>query len=273
MRDPFDEDKAEWLIARHEVTQEQWDALMEENPSRFKGPNLPVDNVTLVECLEFIARLNRTSAVQAAGLAFRLPTRTEWWRSAVDDPHPFQDISFLPCANQEEWFRDWYDKGWFLGNSGGTTHPVGQKTPTKAGVHDMWGNVAEPVGPPLLADGPDDRWLRVTDADGTTRYVFRSFSCLGGSIRRDSPVGNQVWFVGGSCDALPDDAKAFFEGLVVPDKVCEPLPLDDPRRDTDQGETVGLRLVADRGVGTKKVRWPEKKRLAKRGGRAQNTCL
>jgi len=248
MSDPFDE-QATWLIARHEVTQAQWDALMEENPSRFKGEDLPVDNVTIIECLEFISRLNRTSAVRAAGLVFRLPTRTEWWRSAVDEPGRLDAIGYLPCNTQEEWVRDWFDNGWFRDNSGGTTHPVGQKEPTKAGIHDMWGNVAEPVGPPWPAFAASDEegfFRHIVDGEGNPKLVFRCISCMGSSIRKNNPVGDGIWDIGGDFKLLSDEAKSFFDGMIVLDDACDSLSSDDPRRDTDQGEIVGLRLAADK---------------------------
>lgn len=60
-------------IGKYEVSQQEWNSIMDENPSHFVGNNLPVQGVSLDDCLEFIRRLNELS-----GLEFRLPTEAEW---------------------------------------------------------------------------------------------------------------------------------------------------------------------------------------------------
>ena len=47
-----------WM-GRYEVTQAQWEAVMDGNPSEFNGGDLPVEQVSWEECQDFIARLNR----------------------------------------------------------------------------------------------------------------------------------------------------------------------------------------------------------------------
>jgi formylglycine-generating enzyme required for sulfatase activity len=61
-------------IAKYEVTQAQWSALMEGNPSRFKGETLPVENITFDQVQEFLKRLNARND----GFKYRLPTEAEW---------------------------------------------------------------------------------------------------------------------------------------------------------------------------------------------------
>lgn len=60
-------------IARHEVTQAQWKAVMGHNPSIFKGNDLPVENISWNDVQEFIQKLNTMT-----GKKYRLPTEAEW---------------------------------------------------------------------------------------------------------------------------------------------------------------------------------------------------
>ena len=63
----------DYYIGKTEVTQELWKAVMGNNPSHFKGDDLPVERVSWRDCQEFIKRLN-----QLTGQNFRLPTEAEW---------------------------------------------------------------------------------------------------------------------------------------------------------------------------------------------------
>ncbi|NBS91045.1 hypothetical protein EBS67_13765, partial [bacterium] len=47
-----------FYMGKHEVTQEQWEAVMGKNPSDIKGAKLPVTNVSWLDCKEFIKKLN-----------------------------------------------------------------------------------------------------------------------------------------------------------------------------------------------------------------------
>ena len=61
-------------MGKYEVTQAQWEAVMGENPSRFKGDDNPVEWVSWNDCKKFIEKLNALPEVKASGLTFRLPT-------------------------------------------------------------------------------------------------------------------------------------------------------------------------------------------------------
>jgi formylglycine-generating enzyme required for sulfatase activity/serine/threonine protein kinase len=112
----------------YEVTQEQYRAVMGTNPSYFKGDNHPVEQVSWNDAVEFCRKLS-----QMDGESYRLPTEAEWeyacragstsvyyWGNSMEDGH-----------------------AWHEGNSGGQTHPVGQKLPNAWGLYDMSGNVWE----------------------------------------------------------------------------------------------------------------------------------
>ncbi len=115
----------------HEVTQEQWEKIMNSNPSKHKGRNRPVDSVSWNDAQEFIKRLN---ALEGEG-KYRLPTEAEWEygaRAGTKTRYFFgNDASLLP---QYAWIKE---------NAKGTTHEVGQKKPNQWGIYDTSGNVRE----------------------------------------------------------------------------------------------------------------------------------
>ena len=73
-----------FFLGKYLVTQEQWEAVMGNNPSRFKGPKNPVEQVSWDECQEFIKKLNKRSRPPHPGPLpegagdFRLPTEAQW---------------------------------------------------------------------------------------------------------------------------------------------------------------------------------------------------
>ena len=118
-------------IGRYEVTQEEWEAVMGENPSKFKGKKkCPVENVSWDDCQVFIKKLNMMT-----GKNFRLPTEAEW---------EFAARGGINSKGYKYAGGDDIDViAWYAGNSGDTTHPVGLKSPNELGLYDMSGNVYE----------------------------------------------------------------------------------------------------------------------------------
>ncbi|MEZ4688491.1 MAG: formylglycine-generating enzyme family protein [Bacteroidia bacterium] len=60
-------------MGKYPVTQREWEAVMGNNPSVYKGANNPVENVSWHDCREYIKKLN-----EHTGLDFRLPYEAEW---------------------------------------------------------------------------------------------------------------------------------------------------------------------------------------------------
>lgn len=126
-----------YRMGRTEVTQAQWEAVMGSNPSDFKGPDRPVENVSWNDCQAFIEKLNGEPEVKQAKLWFRLPTVEEWEHAC----RAGGTGDWGRRRNGEEGPLD--AMGWYWDNSGRETHPVAQKAPNAWGLYDMHGNVGE----------------------------------------------------------------------------------------------------------------------------------
>ncbi len=121
----------------YEVTQGQYQAVMGNNPSNFKGDNLPVELVSWEMAVEFCRKLS-----QKEGKTYRLPTEAEWeyaCRAGSTTRFCFGDSDSI--LGDYAWYG--YDYAWGYEESGKQTHPVGQMKPNGFGLYDMHGNVWE----------------------------------------------------------------------------------------------------------------------------------
>ena len=119
-----------YYIGQTEVTQALWQAVMGSNPSKWKGSNLPVEQVSWNDCQQFITKLN-----QLTGRKFRLPTEAEW-EYASRGGNKSRGYKYAGS-------NDIGSVAWYSDNSGKKTHPVGQKQANELGIYDMSGNVLE----------------------------------------------------------------------------------------------------------------------------------
>ena len=125
-----------FYMGKFPVTQAQYEAVMGVNPSTFKGEgegvlsDNPVELVSWDDAQEFCKRLSKS-----AGKPVRLPTEAEWEYAC----RAGSNTAF--CFGDDESKLGEY--AWHYINSGGKTHPVGQKCPNAYGLHDMHGNVWE----------------------------------------------------------------------------------------------------------------------------------
>ena len=119
----------DFYLAKFEVTQGQWEAIMGENPSGDVscGPDCPVDQVSWWDAQEFLERLNEAEGVEGR---YRLPTEAEWEYAAR-------------AGTSGDLYGDLDSIAWYDGNSEGTTQPVGQKEANAFGLYGMIGNAWE----------------------------------------------------------------------------------------------------------------------------------
>ena len=172
-----------WL-AKTEVTQTQWEAVMGSNPCWFEGPNLPVENVSWDDAQAFIAKLNE-KGILPEGWKFALPTEAQWEYACR-------------AGEKGRYSGGTMDEvGWYNENSGSKTHEVGQKKANAWGLYDMHGNVEEwcadryddtlkggtdPTGPPLGVDRVY-RGGGLENSDSNCRAARRDWRAPGGIDR------------------------------------------------------------------------------------------
>ncbi len=130
-----------FYMGKYEVTQEQWESIMGNNPSNKKGPKLPVTNVTWIDCQNFIKNLNANTK----GI-YRLPTEAEWeysCRAGTKTAYSFGDKITIKDANYVNNFISIIelDKQYEQGNINPVQ--VGSYSPNAFGLYDMHGNVWE----------------------------------------------------------------------------------------------------------------------------------
>ncbi len=150
-------------------TQGLWEAVMDENPSKFKSPKRPVEYVSFIDCQTFLRKLND----RIFGLQAQLPTEAQWeyaCRAGTTTSTYAGELKILgrlngPMLDEIAWYggnsgcgfdlelggvsSDWDEKQYDHKRAG--TRLVGLKDPNVFGLFDMLGNVRE-----WCADGMRD---------------------------------------------------------------------------------------------------------------------
>ncbi|WP_051023637.1 bifunctional serine/threonine-protein kinase/formylglycine-generating enzyme family protein [Synechococcus sp. PCC 7502] len=86
-----------FFLGKYPVTQAQWQMVMDNNPSRFKGANLPVENVSWHDAQDFCHKL-----AEVTGKPYRLPSEAEWeyaCRAGTITPFYFGEVITADFAN------------------------------------------------------------------------------------------------------------------------------------------------------------------------------
>jgi hypothetical protein len=119
-----------FAIGKFEITQKQWADVMGTSPSKFKGDDLPVEQVSFEEVQVFLEKLSIKTATN-----YRLPSEAEWEYAALAD----QQTEY-PSGNAVLKLNEY---SWYWENSSRMTNLVGGKNANKFGIYDTYGNVAE----------------------------------------------------------------------------------------------------------------------------------
>jgi formylglycine-generating enzyme required for sulfatase activity len=127
----FQVNVSDFQLGKYEVTQAQWQQVMEGNPSYFSGCNeCPVEQVSWDDIQIFLRKLNAQT-----GKAYRLPTEAEW-EYAARGGNKSAGYKYAGSNTLE-------DVAWYAGKASSKTHAVGGKQPNELGLYDMSGNVWE----------------------------------------------------------------------------------------------------------------------------------
>lgn len=185
-------------LAKFPVTQALWQAIVGNNPARFKGANRPIELASWDNVQKFIEKLN-----ELTGKSYRLPSEAEWEYAARGGKNALarqeKGTDFVYAGSNKLKAVGWYDD-----NSHRETKPVGMKLPNQLGLYDMSGNVLEwcedvwhdnykgapEDGSAWLSGGEQDRrvvrggsWYS-NDDNCRVSYRFRYYSDL-----RDNIIG------------------------------------------------------------------------------------
>lgn len=182
-------------IGKYEITQKQYAEIMGTYPSHFKGENLPVEQVSWDEAIEFCNRFGSKYDIEC-----RLPYEAEWeyacragtsttyhWGNAVDESY---------C--------------WYAVNADNTTHPVGLKMPNSFGLYDMHGNAGEwcmdwydpayysnsPENNPKGPENGNLRILRSGSRASDASYIRAAKRMMFGQQSRSYSVGFRIVILG-----------------------------------------------------------------------------
>ena len=186
-----------FAIAKYEVPQNLWQAVMDGNPSRWKGPRNSVEMLSYDEAVAFCEKA--TEQMRTAGLitdkqVIRLPSEAEWEytaRAGTTTAYSFGDDE-----------KDLTDYGWYNGNAAGNDPPVGAKNPNPWGLYDIHGYLWE-----WCADPWHDRYEGApTDGSAWTKGGDAKRGVLRGGSWKDKAPGLRSGIRRGEPRTTRDDA-------------------------------------------------------------------
>jgi formylglycine-generating enzyme required for sulfatase activity len=155
----------DFFIARYEVPQNLWTAVMGNNPSRWKGPRNSVEQFSYDEAALFcqgVTTLLRSAKLISADQIVRLPSEAEWEYCARAGTN-----TLYSCGDDAKQLDDY---AWHNGNAAGNDPPVGAKKPNPWGLYDihgyLWEWCTDPWHPTYEgAPGDGSAWNQDGDPD------------------------------------------------------------------------------------------------------------
>ncbi|NEP84717.1 MAG: SUMF1/EgtB/PvdO family nonheme iron enzyme, partial [Okeania sp. SIO3B3] len=180
-----------FYMSKYPITQDQYQAIIGKNPSRFKGGNRPVENVSWYNATEFCQKLS-----QKTGKNYKLPSESQWeyaCRAGTTTPFYFGETITSELVN--------YNGNFTYGNAPkgkyrGQTTDVGSFPPNAFGLYDMHGNVWEWCA---------DDWHKNYEGAPTDGSAW---------LENDEKEHNVV-LRGGSWNLYPNDCRSAFRDLGV----------------------------------------------------------
>jgi len=139
-----------FFMAKYEVPQNLYEAVMGTNPSKWKGSRNSAEFFTVADAKQFCAKsteLLRAAKLIEADQEIRLPTEAEWeycCRAGTTSSYSFGESAIGPAdVGKKASLLDPY--GWHTGNAAGNDPPVGALKPNAWGLYDMHGYLWEMV--------------------------------------------------------------------------------------------------------------------------------
>ena len=237
-----------YYIGKYEVTQELWIEIMGSNPSMMvKQNNLPVDNMSYLQCLRFIEILN-----ERTGMQFALPTEAQWEYAARGGN---KSQGYLYSGSNDATEIGWVEEN--MTSFG--QHPGGEKAPNELGIYDMTGNVNE-----WCYDfyGPYKEEAQTNPSGAAVQKDYSLYVVRGGSYL----VGAARWCRNTKRQSYPENYAQMDIGLRLvintPESQPEPRPEPEPEPEitapavvtgeasdvTENSATVSITITSDGGA-------------------------